>query len=101
MTYGEQHVGHVLLYGTFVINHINGFRHAGAFARKDSLIDAERAGRNREKSSVRGNAVAHRDGQNVSWDDVFGVDVRGPAITSDLCDIRRVFLESLIRCQSR
>lgn len=43
MTYGEEHVDHVLLYGTFVINHIDSLGDAGAFASEDGLIDAEGA----------------------------------------------------------
>ena len=66
-TYREEHVGHVLLDGTFILDDTFVLWNTHAFASQHGLINTEGRGGEAENSAVGRDFVADMNGNNVSW----------------------------------
>ena len=99
--YREQHIRHVLLHRLQVRDFLDGLVHRDALTGENGLVDAEAAGRDGKQTAVRGDLVAHGDRDDVSGNELRGVDARHLAVAVHLGLIWRVLLQSLCRSEFR
>ena len=96
-THGKQHIRHILLDRLQIRHRLDALMHRHALAREDGLVDAEAARRDRQQAAVRGDLVAHCDGDDVAGDELRGVDALDLAVAVRLGLVGRVFFECLVR----
>jgi hypothetical protein len=90
---GEEHVDLILLDGILVLDSLGVFAHTLALASQDRLIDAEAVAVDAEDSAVGGDAVADSDVDNVTRDQLFGLDRLNCSIAHDLGGVCAVLLQ--------
>jgi hypothetical protein len=89
----EEHVDLVLLDSVGVLDGVRVFADTLALSSQDTLIDAEAVAVDRQNSAVGRNAITHGDLDNVSRNQLVGLDALNLAIANDLGLVGRVFLK--------
>lgn len=92
---GEQHVGHILPDGLFILDFPHDLADARRLSREDGLVHPERARGEGQDPAVRWDLVpdVHRD--DVTGDELCRVDLVGTTGTDDGGFVGGVFLEGL------
>ena len=90
---GEEHVDLILLDGILILDSLGVLAHTLTLAGQDRLVDAEAVAVDAEDSAVRGNAVADSDVDNVTRDQLFGLDRLNCSIAHDLGGVCAVLLQ--------
>lgn len=94
-THGKDDVRHVLFHRPRIFHRVHRLVYTLALSREDGLVNTEAARGNGEHPAIRRNLVANGNGNDVSRDELQGMNARNLAIPKDLGFIRRVLLQSL------
>lgn len=89
----EEHIDLILLDGVLVLDSIGILAHTLALTGQDRLINAEAVAVDAEDSAVGGNAVADSDVDNITGDQLFGLDRLNCSIAHDLGGVCAVLLQ--------
>ena len=90
---GEEHVDLILLYSTLILDSVGVLANTLTLASQDRLVNAEAVAVDAEDSAVGGNAVADSDVDNVTRDQLFGLDRLNCSIAHDLGGVCAVLLQ--------
>jgi hypothetical protein len=89
----EEHVDLVLLDSVGVLDGVRVFADTLALSGQDTLVDTEAVAVNRQNSAIGRDAIADSDLDNVSRNQLVGLDALNLAIANDLGLVGRVFLQ--------
>lgn len=89
----EEHVNLILLDSILVLDSLGVLAYTLALASQDRLVDAEAVAVDAEDSAVGGNAVADSDVDNVTRDQLLGLDRLNCSIAHDLGGVCAVLLQ--------
>ena len=90
---GEQHIDLILLDGALILDSPGILGHALALSGQDRLVDVEAVALDRQDPAVSGYPVANRDRDDISGNQLVGLDALDVAVAYDLGLVGRVFLE--------
>jgi hypothetical protein len=94
-THREQHVGHVLLDGLVIDDPVFKLGDTHTLSGQHCLIDAERAAGEAENATIRWDAVADVNSDDIARNELGSVDLVRSTGADDVSLVGRVFLESL------
>lgn len=89
----KQHVDLILLDGLVILDRLNVLSNTLTFTSQESLINAEAVAVNRQKTAIGGNLVTDGDVDDVTGNEVLGLDCSEVTITEDFRIIGGVFLK--------
>ena len=94
-THTEKNISHILFHDLLTRDDVHRFVHTCTFSRQDGLIDSKTARRDRDKTTVRRNFVPHCDGDNVTRNELRGMNPSQLTRADDFGFVWRIFPQCL------